>query len=72
LQTANNLIYGVTALAALILPADQYVPVPAISSAVDSRRALTAEAEVPCGVDQIRATTADVIGVDMDVPEPKS
>ena len=72
MQTVNNLVYGATALAAFILPADQYVPVPVISSAVDSRRALTAEAEVPYGVDQIRAATADVIGVAIDVPEPKS
>lgn len=45
---------------------------PEILSAVFSRRVLTEEAEVPYGVDQIRAATADVIGVDIEVPEPKS
>ena len=56
----------------MIRPADQYVPVPGILSAVDSRRDRTFEADVPYEVDQISAAVAEVIGVAIEVPEPKS
>ena len=59
-------------MAAFILPADQYDPVPAISSAVASSRDRTALADVPYGVDHISAAVAVVMGVAIDVPDPKS